>query len=58
MSSQVSPKIYDIYEVGNQLAAYGKTRSLTTFERQQFELYFIQWNFLSGIYRRSFTVRR
>lgn len=42
MSSQVSPKIYDIYEVGNQLAAYGKTRSLTTFERQQFELYFIR----------------
>lgn len=42
MSSQVSPKIYDIYEVGNQLASYAKTCSLTMFEEQQFELYFIR----------------
>lgn len=42
MSSQQSPKIYDIYEVGRQLAAYEKTRLLTTFEKQQFELYFIR----------------
>lgn len=42
MASQVSPKIYDIYEVGNQLAAYEKTRFLTKFEKEQFELYFIR----------------
>lgn len=49
MSSQQNPKIYDIYEVGRQLAAYEKTRSLTTFERDQFELYFIRGIFFRHI---------
>ncbi|HAX73195.1 MAG TPA: hypothetical protein DCY20_06690 [Firmicutes bacterium] len=49
MSSQLHQKIDDIYEVATILYHYQKTKTLTAFEQQQFELYFIRGVFFRHI---------